>query len=142
MAYEQNQVCLTTLGLDQPWTLEAYRQTGGYQIWEEILAGKITPDEVIDKVKASGLRGRGGAGFPTGLKWSFMPKGTDVHALALFLITLSQGALLLGQGQPNLFEQIAPSMMRVLSSGAFTRKRKSRGTASAYRSKSSIPIGR
>jgi NADH-quinone oxidoreductase subunit F len=79
MAYEQNQVCLTTLGLDQPWTLESYRQTGGYQIWEEILAGKISSDEVIDKVKASGLRGRGGAGFPTGLKWSFMPKGTDVQ---------------------------------------------------------------
>ena len=51
-----------------------------------------------------------------------LPKGTDVHALALFLITLSQGALLLGQGRPNLFEQIAPSIMRVLSSGAFIEK--------------------
>ncbi len=51
-----------------------------------------------------------------------LPKGTDVQALALFLITLSQGALLLGQGRPNLFERIAPSMMRVLSSGAFVEK--------------------
>jgi len=49
-----------------------------------------------------------------------LPKGTDVHALALFFITMSQGALLLGQSRPRLFEQIAPSLMRVIGSGAFT----------------------
>ena len=49
-----------------------------------------------------------------------LPKGTDARALALFFITVSQGALLLGQGRPDLFEQIAPSVMRILGSGAFT----------------------
>jgi len=49
-----------------------------------------------------------------------LPKGTNVHALALFFITLSQGALLLGQSRPTLFDQIAPSLMRVMGSGAFT----------------------
>ena len=44
------------------------------QAWRRILAGDLTPEQVIDEVKASGLRGRGGAGFPTGLKWSFMPR--------------------------------------------------------------------
>ena len=72
--YLENQVCLTTLGKEQPWTLASYQETGGYEIWKSILAGQLSIDEVIDKLKASGLRGRGGAGFPTGLKWSFMPK--------------------------------------------------------------------
>lgn len=49
-----------------------------------------------------------------------LPKGTNAQALALFFITLSQGALLLGQSRPTLFEQIAPSVMRVIGSDAFT----------------------
>ena len=84
MAYEFNQVCLTTLGLDEPWTMDAYRSTGGYETWEQILRGEMTPTDVIEKLKASGLRGRGGAGFPTGLKWSFMPRhapGQKIHRL-------------------------------------------------------------
>ena len=44
-----------------------------------MLDGEMTPDEVIEEVKASGLRGRGGAGFPTGLKWSFMPREAEVQ---------------------------------------------------------------
>ena len=69
-----NQVCFRTLHEDQPWTLETYRRNGGYQVWERILRDKIPPEDLIDEVKASVLRGRGGAGFPTGLKWSFMPR--------------------------------------------------------------------
>ncbi|MCB1824792.1 MAG: NADH-quinone oxidoreductase subunit NuoF [Candidatus Competibacteraceae bacterium] len=69
-----NEVCYRTLGLDQPWSLETYIGLGGYDAWKKILAGQLTSDQVIDEVKKSGLRGRGGAGFPTGLKWTFMPR--------------------------------------------------------------------
>jgi NADH-quinone oxidoreductase subunit F len=62
-------------GLDgKNWHLKDYEARGGYQQLRRILTEKITPDAVIAEVKASSLRGRGGAGFPTGLKWSFMPK--------------------------------------------------------------------
>ncbi len=74
MAYEQNLVCFNTLGSDESWTLPVYEKHDGYKAWRKILADKLPPDEVIGEVKASGLRGRGGAGFPTGLKWSFMPR--------------------------------------------------------------------
>jgi NADH-quinone oxidoreductase subunit F len=69
-----NQVCFTTLDFDEPWTLDNYYKVGGYEAWKKILAGKMTPEEVIEEVKKSALRGRGGAGFSTGLKWSFMPR--------------------------------------------------------------------
>ena len=54
------------------WTLDAYSKTGGYDALRKALT--MTPDEVTTEVKDSGLRGRGGAGFPTGMKWSFVPK--------------------------------------------------------------------
>lgn len=62
--------------LDEPecWSLEAYRKHGGYQAWEKVLKEGTAQDEIIETVKRSALRGRGGAGFPTGLKWSFMPR--------------------------------------------------------------------
>jgi NADH-quinone oxidoreductase subunit F len=69
-----NLTCLGTLGMDESWSLKSYRETGGYQSWEQILKGELSVDAAIDTVKASGLRGRGGAGFPTGVKWTFMPK--------------------------------------------------------------------
>ena len=56
------------------WHLADYESRGGYTQLKNILEQKIPPEEVIARVKASGLRGRGGAGFPTGLKWSFMPR--------------------------------------------------------------------
>ena len=71
-----NEVCFQTLQFDQPWTLENYRKVGGYQALEKVLKKKITPEQIIDELKISALRGRGGAGFPTGLKWSFMPRNT------------------------------------------------------------------
>ena len=67
-------VCLPHHGVEKPWTIEAYRSTGGYEALARILKEKIPQDDVINEVKASGLRGRGGAGFPAGLKWSFMPR--------------------------------------------------------------------
>lgn len=69
-----NDVCFTTRHYEQPWTMENYLKTGGYQALKKIINEKISQEAVIDLVKASGLRGRGGAGFPTGLKWSFMPR--------------------------------------------------------------------
>ncbi len=69
-----NQVCFRTLQFDQPWTLENYRKVGGYAVLEQILRDKTRQEDIIEQLKNSALRGRGGAGFPTGLKWSFMPR--------------------------------------------------------------------
>jgi NADH-quinone oxidoreductase subunit F len=74
-APQEHNVVYTTLHFDKPWSYENYLKTGGYSALRKILEEKLDPAAVIDMVKQSGLRGRGGAGFPTGLKWSFMPKG-------------------------------------------------------------------
>ncbi len=73
-ALQHNLVCFNTFGADESWSLKTYEEHDGYKAWRKILAGKMSPEQVIEEVKASGLRGRGGAGFPTGLKWSFMPR--------------------------------------------------------------------
>jgi NADH-quinone oxidoreductase subunit F len=69
-----NLAVFAPLSKDRPWTLETYVDTGGYEAWKKILREKTPREEIIETVKASGLRGRGGAGFPTGVKWSFMPR--------------------------------------------------------------------
>ncbi len=69
-----NEVCFRTLHMDKPWTLENYLSVGGYEQLKKILKGKTPPEDIIEELKTSSLRGRGGAGFPTGLKWSFMPR--------------------------------------------------------------------
>ncbi len=71
-----NPVIFAGLKIDDPndWRIDAYRRRGGYEAITKILTEKIPQDQVIAEVKKSALRGRGGAGFPTGLKWSFMPR--------------------------------------------------------------------
>ncbi len=69
-----NEVCFRTLHLEHPWTLETYQGAGGYVVWKKILQKKTPPESIIEDIKKSTLRGRGGAGFATGLKWSFMPR--------------------------------------------------------------------
>jgi NADH-quinone oxidoreductase subunit F len=61
-------------------TYEVYRKHGGYASVEKALK-TMSPEEVVEEVKKSGLRGRGGAGFPTGMKWSFLakPEGVERH---------------------------------------------------------------
>ena len=74
-----NQVIYSNVNESDSWTLDKYLKQGGYSVWKNILADQTnkSTDWVIEEVKKSGLRGRGGAGFPTGLKWSFMPKNDD-----------------------------------------------------------------
>ena len=56
------------------WPLASYESRQGYSTARETLGGKYSPEALLEEVKQSGLRGRGGAGFPTGLKWSFLPR--------------------------------------------------------------------
>ena len=74
-----NQVIYANINESNSWTLDEYLKQGGYSVWKQILSDKSNKSSewVIEEVKKSGLRGRGGAGFPTGLKWSFMPKNDD-----------------------------------------------------------------
>lgn len=69
-----NGVLMEGLNGDNSWSLSDYVARGGYAQLKRILESKITQEDVISEVKKSVLRGRGGAGFPTGLKWSFMPR--------------------------------------------------------------------
>jgi len=78
-AERMNLTVFEPLQLERPWTLATYRTIGGYQVWERLLRDKPPREQIIDAVKASGLRGRGGAGFPTGTKWSFMPRNSPVQ---------------------------------------------------------------
>ena len=68
----QNENCFRLNHLDNSWDIDVYIANGGYEVWKKVVAGEIEPNEIIEEVKTSNIRGRGGAGFPTGLKWSFM----------------------------------------------------------------------
>ena len=80
---------------DKTWHLKDYEARGGYAALKKMIAAKLTPEQVINEVKLSALRGRGGAGFPTGLKWSFMPKS---YAGQKYLICNSD------EGEPGTFK--------------------------------------
>src|SRR5512132_2869450 len=68
-------VLLRNIGIPGSHTLATYQSRGGYASWRKVVE-TLKPEQVIDEVKASGLRGRGGAGFPTGMKWGFVPRNT------------------------------------------------------------------
>jgi len=74
-------------------TLAAYRQTGGYTAWEK--AQSMAPAAIVDEIKKSKLRGLGGAGFPTGTKWSFIPQG---HQGPVYLVINAD------EGEPGTFK--------------------------------------
>ena len=78
-AERMNLTVFEPVKLERSWTLATYRSIGGYQVWERIVKEKPERGSIIDQLKASGLRGRGGAGFPTGTKWSFMPRNAPMQ---------------------------------------------------------------
>jgi NADH-quinone oxidoreductase subunit F len=80
---KMNLVCFEALKYPEPWKIGNYRKADGYQAWEKILTEKTPRETIIETVKASGLRGRGGAGFPTGVKWSFMPRNAPGQKYAV-----------------------------------------------------------
>ena len=69
-------VLLARVGRKDSRRLATYVEDGGYEALRTVLTGGWTPEKVTEEVKKSGLRGRGGAGFPTGVKWGFVPKDT------------------------------------------------------------------
>lgn len=73
----ETRVCLRTLGDAEPHTLDSYLKLGGYEQLKRIVTDRVKATDIITQIKLSNLRGRGGAGFPTGLKWSFMPRYYD-----------------------------------------------------------------
>lgn len=76
MVLVMEKILLSRIDIENSHKLEVYEAHGGYQAIRKVL-GKISPEDLIGIVKQSGLRGRGGAGFPTGLKWSFIPKESE-----------------------------------------------------------------
>ena len=85
------------------WSIDTYERTGGYQAFRSAL--RAEPDALIQLVKDSGLRGRGGAGFPTGMKWGFMPQGpTGPGAKPKYLVINAD------EGEPGTFKDIRTMM--------------------------------
>lgn len=86
---------LAGLDGDRTWHLADYVRRGGYEALRKVLAEQIPPESIIAELKKSSLRGRGGAGFPTGLKWSFMPRA---FAGAKYVVCNSD------EGEPGTFK--------------------------------------
>jgi NADH-quinone oxidoreductase subunit F len=82
VAIEYAPVLLTHPGRTTAVSLDEYCAEDGYVGWKKALTS-LTPEQVVEEVKASGLRGRGGAGFPTGMKWSFIPKAPGAKYVAV-----------------------------------------------------------
>ncbi|MBP9742876.1 MAG: NADH-quinone oxidoreductase subunit NuoF [Burkholderiales bacterium] len=99
MAIYQSGVIFADMDTNVPdcWTLESYMARGGYLALKKILANKVSQEDIIAEVKASGLRGRGGAGFPTGLKWSFMPRALTIDK---YIVCNSD------EGEPGTFKDL------------------------------------
>ncbi|UOF93978.1 MAG: NADH-quinone oxidoreductase subunit NuoF [Bordetella sp.] len=89
------QIFLNLKNTENNWRLKDYIKRGGYSALEKIIATSMSPKEIFLEINSSGLRGRGGAGFPTGLKWSFMPKNFDGQK---YLICNSD------EGEPGTFK--------------------------------------
>lgn len=90
-----NQVCFRTLNHSKPWSLDAYQSVGGYTVFKKILQEKQDPSHIIDTLKKSALRGRGGAGFSVGAKWGFMLQATHPQK---YLVCNSE------EGEPGTFK--------------------------------------
>lgn len=86
---------LADLDGDRTWRLADYVKRGGYQALRKVIEAQIPPDAIIAELKKSSLRGRGGAGFPTGLKWSFMPRA---YGGAKYVVCNSD------EGEPGTFK--------------------------------------
>src|SRR3989338_1022527 len=67
-------LCFRTLDQGEPWRLSTYQAAAGYETWRKILKEKMPQEKIIDDLKKSALRGRGGAGFSAGMKWSFIQR--------------------------------------------------------------------
>jgi NADH-quinone oxidoreductase subunit F len=93
--YTGPKVCMWTLDHPNPGSLATYVANGGYEVLKKILAEKTPAEQIIEQVKISALRGRGGAGFPTGLKWSFMPRN---HAGDKYIVCNTD------EGEPGTFK--------------------------------------
>ncbi len=74
--YPETKILSRNFGVENSWTLDVARERGAYKSLEKALE-EMTPDQLIEEVKTSRVRGRGGAGFPTGVKWGFVPKEND-----------------------------------------------------------------
>ncbi len=90
-----NQICFRTIGLKNPASLSTYLSIGGYNVLKKILTEKIDAANIINEVKLSALKGRGGAGFLTGLKWSFISKDIPIQK---YIICNSD------EGEPGTFK--------------------------------------